>query len=313
MNAVLLQLTQQIRITMTNGLLGMSFGSDIYLNGTSILSTDEWHHFGFTYDAEQRQMTIYIDGEMDSTKVTSQPSASIYNQTDSPVLIGVGYRGYIDQLSISLKMKSAQIIQWDATTAAYYPMDLQWLEDKGPYGITATASSVTSVIGWLKAALNFNQSDAYFTADDITRLGRARKPFTISLWVRSETQAGVILTVANPHTCLLVLGLQNESNLLVAYFPNSTIDGKSAIVVGPQMPENHWVHVTLTWSMEYRARLYTSGYLQNSNVDVTTLNNARGVNNSMPMTVTLGNYRGEANCGRIDGVNTFCTIHGFIG
>ena len=177
MNAVLLQLTQQIRITMTNGLLGMSFGSDIYLNGTSILSTDEWHHFGFTYDAEQRQMTIYIDGEMDSTKVTSQPSASIYNQTDSPVLIGVGYRGYIDQLSISLKVKSAQIIQWDATTAAYYPMDLQWLEDKGPNGLNATAARLRPIYGWMKNALNFNRTGGSFSSRWNDRLRKCTKIF----------------------------------------------------------------------------------------------------------------------------------------
>ena len=146
----------------------------------------------------------------------------------------------------------------------------------------------------------------------MTGLGSARKSFTISLWVRSETQAGVILTVANPHACLLVLGLQNESNRLVAYFPNSSMDGEGVNLIGPQMPENHWVHVTLTWSVKHRAHLYTSGYMQDSNSDVTTLNNARGKNNSTPMRVILGKYRGRANCEGIEGVNTSVPFMGSL-
>jgi hypothetical protein len=69
------------------------------------------------------------------------------------------------------------------------------------------------------------------------------------------------------------------------------------------MPLYAWVNVVFTWSSQNRANLYTSSYLQGSNPDASSLNNARGGNNSLPMTITLGTYNGSVNCNGIQGVN----------
>jgi len=273
MNAVLIQLTPNIMMNLTNGTLTASLRSDIIISGTSVISTDQWHHLSFVYNAVQQIATIYIDGSVEATG--SSIPTNISNNINSTIVIGAGFQGCIDQLSISLEAKSQAVILWDATTAAYYRLDSLWLQDSGPNGLNASASSVVPVYGWQYNALNFNASGAYFQANGFTALGTPNHPFSISLWVRSETQAGVFLTVSNPYTCLLVLGLQNDGNRIVAYLPNATATGASVNIIGPKMPTYAWVNVVFTWSSQDGAILYTSTYLQGSNSDASTLNNAR--------------------------------------
>ena len=302
MNATLIQLTPTISMNLINGILAASLGSNTTIVGTSVISTELWHHFSLVYDATQLIATISIDGSVEATQSSVKLDSS-ENNINSTIQIGAGFQGYIDQLSISLKAKSQADIIWDGTTAGYYPLDTLWLLDKGPNGLNATASGVIPIYGWRYNALNFNMSNAYYQTDAFTPLGTPQQAFTIAVWLRSETQPGVFLTVANPYTCLLVLGLQSISNTLVAYLPNATATGAGVNIIGPLMPLNAWTNVVFTWSTQNRANLYTSSYLQGSSADASTLNNVRGGNNSLPMTITLGTYSGSANCQGIQGVN----------
>ncbi|CAF3047771.1 unnamed protein product [Rotaria sp. Silwood2] len=311
LNATLIQLMPFISMNLINGVLAASLGSNITLLGTSVISTNQWHHFSFVFDSIQQITTISIDGTVEKTQSSIEPVIPL-NNSKSIIIIGAGFHGYIDQLSISLKAKSRQAILWDATVAAYYPLDVSWLLDKGPNGLNATASDVIPIYGWHYNALNFNKSGAYYEASGFTVLGTPRHAFSIALWVRAETQPGIFLTVANPYTCLLVLGFQNDSNTLVAYLPNATATGDSVNIIGPQMPSNAWVHVAFTWSTEHLAKLYTSSYLQGESGEARTLNNARGDHNSSPMTITLGKYNGAANCEGIEGISTSQTFMGSL-
>ncbi|CAF3797369.1 unnamed protein product [Rotaria sp. Silwood1] len=311
MNAILIQLTPYISLNLVNGVLVASLGPNITLAGTSVISTNQWHHFSFVCDPTQQTTTIYIDGAMEAIGSSIKLEISS-NDSNSTIIIGSGFTGYIDQLSISLKVKSHQAVLWDATVAAYYPVDLSWLLDKGPNGINTTASNVIPIYGWRYNALNFNKSGASYEANGFTVLGTPYHAFSIALWVRAEAQSGVFLTVANPYTCLLVLGFQNDSNTLVAYLPNATASGRSVNIIGPQMPSNAWVHVAFTWSAENRAKLYTSSYLQATSGEASLLNNARGDQNSSPMTITLGTYNGAANCEGIEGIPISQTFIGSL-
>jgi hypothetical protein len=303
MNSTLVQLRPNISMNLINGVLSVMLTSNIDLSGSSVISTDTWHHISFVYDATQLTATISIDGIVDATKSSIKLTIPSTN-ADLKMIVGAGFEGYIDQLSISLQAKTQREILWDATTVAYYPLDIAWSLDLGPNGINASASKVISVYGWRYNALKFNASGARYETDRLTALGRPYQAFSIALWIRAETQAGVFLTVSNPYTCLLVLGLQNNDNRLVVYLPNGSVTGESVNIIGPMMPTAAWVHVAFTWSTGNRARLYTSGYLQASNSDASILNTVRGGNNSSPMTITLGDYNGAANCQGIQGINT---------
>jgi hypothetical protein len=302
LNAILVQLTPTITFNLTNGILTGSLGSNTNITSTSVISADHWHYLSFVYNAIQQTATISIDGTVVATVSSIKPDISSSN-TNSTIVIGAGFQGCIDQLSISLKAKPQAEILWDATAAAYYRLDVLYLLDSGPNGLNATATNVIPIYGWQYNALNFNRTGAYYQGNSFTALGTPNQAFSISLWVRAETQPGVFLTVSNPYTCLLVLGLQNNNNYLVAYLPNATATGASVNIRGPQIPLNHWLNVVFTWSTANRANLYTSALLQGSSGDAITLNNARGGNNSLPMTITLGTYSGSANCQGIEGVN----------
>lgn len=301
LNAILIQLTPSITFNISNGILMVSLGVNQIIPGHQTISTEQWHHLSFVYNAIEKTGTISIDGDVEITNSSITPDI-LPNSINSTIIVGAGYSGCIDQLSITLKAKSQSVIQWDATTAGYYRMDMSWLQDSGPNGINATANSVQSVYAWRYNGLNFNESNAYFQVDGFTALGAPFHPFSISLWVRAETQPGVLLTVYNPSTCLLVLGLRND-NKLVAYLPNATAAGTSATIVGPEMDPFHWINVVFTWSYQSGAKLYTSTYIQGSNTDTKSLTNTRGGNNSLPMSITLGKYNGGVNCGNIQGIN----------
>ncbi|CAF5173004.1 unnamed protein product, partial [Rotaria sp. Silwood1] len=154
MNAILIQLTPYISLNLVNGVLVASLEPNITLAGTSVISTNQWHHFSFVCDPTQKTTTIYIDGAIEATGSSIKSEISS-NDSNSTIIIGSEFTGYIDQLSISLKAKSHQAVLWDATVAAYYPVDLSWLLDKGPNGINATASNIIPIYGWRYNALNF--------------------------------------------------------------------------------------------------------------------------------------------------------------
>lgn len=302
LNCALVQLTSMITMNITSGKLQFSLGSEVIILGNSVLSTDDWHHFGFVYDAIEQRARIFIDGAIDATNdsVTPELDNSVNNCS---IIIGADFRGYIDELSITLTAKSPADILWDATTVAYYPLDISYARDKGPNGINGTGQDVMITTSWLNAALNFNSSTSVYRTGELTALGKPRKAFSIALWVRAEARAGVFLTIANAYTCLLVLGLENKTNQIIAFLPNDAAPEKSIRIVGQKMPLYRWAHVTFTWSHSNGAQIYATGYLQNNDPKAVTLNNAHGVNHSLPMTITLGHFNGTANCQDIPGVD----------
>ena len=277
-------------------------GSDAVIQGKSVLSTEQWHHFAFVYDAIQQRGRIFIDGVLDATYDSVTPEVDS-GTSNSSVIVGADFQGYIDQLSVVLRAKTPAEILWDATTIVYYPLDIRSEYDKGPNGINGTRSNVEITTAWLGTALNFNSSISFYRTGKLTALGIPRQAFTIALWLRAEARAGVFLTVTNPYTCLLVLALQNETNKPIAFLPNDADPAKAVSIEGRKMPPYNWVHVAFTWSDQHGAILYTSGFVQGKNREATTLNNDSHGNISLPMTITLGHYDGPANCGNIAGVN----------
>jgi len=142
MYAILVQLTPTITMNLTNGILSLSLSSNIIIRGTCVISTDQSHHFCFVYDATKQTARIFIDGSVEVIRdsVKTDILDSIKN---SSIIVGAGFQGYIDQLSIVLKAKTPAEILWDATTDGYYPFDDLYYLDKGPNGINSLPMTVT--------------------------------------------------------------------------------------------------------------------------------------------------------------------------
>lgn len=317
LNATLVQLTSNITMNLVNGVLIMLLGSNVHITGTQIVSTGGWHHLSFVYNATLEIATIYIDGNIEATE-TSIKLDIISNKNDSLIIVGAGFQGYIEQLSISLKAKSHGVILWDATTAGYYPLDIKgsWLLDKGPNGVNAIESHIqSSDIGWLNSSLHLNAPGAYYQIYGFSPREKPTRSFSFALWIRAETRPGIFLTITNPYRCVLAMGLRDKDNSIVVYIPNSTTNGENVNILGIPMPVDRWAHVAFTWDIDNRANLYQSAFrqdiLETSNF-VVKFNTGVG-NSSLPiMTITLGKYNGPMSCQGIDGINILQEFRGSL-
>jgi hypothetical protein len=147
--------------------------------------------------------------------------------------------------------------------------------------------------------IRFNSSGAYYQANGFPILNVPGRPFTVALWIRPENYSGTFLTIANSRTCVLVLGIRKPDNRLIAYLPNATSTNLGASIVGTAMTSGQWMHVAFTWSVFNQAQLYKGTAWQGRNSNAVKLNNGSGE----PMNITLGMYRGNANCTGADGLD----------
>jgi hypothetical protein len=96
------------------------------------------------------------------------------------------------------------------------------------------------------------------------------------------------------------LDIRSNKNHVVAYLPNSTRTNTGGSIVGSAMANNQWINMAFTWSQQYQAPIYKETALQGRNTNAIKLKSGYGG----PMTVTLGIYRGNANCTGGDGLDT---------
>ena len=270
------------------------------ISSTRAISANEWHHIAVVYNVDTQYINLYIDGQLfGQTIYRSSLHSGGANVT---MIIGDGFEGIIDQLAISFEAKTTDRVLWDATVAAYYPLEGNyngWLLDYGPNGINATAAGVRPVMGPVRNALNFGASGAYYQGSGFTVLNLVNHSFSVALWVRLENQSGIFLTIANSASCLLVLGIRNSDYRLVAYLPNATNTNTGVNLIGASLTVNQWVHVALTWSAENQAQIYQATAFQGRNNNAVRLNNGRGE----PMSMTIGMDRGTADCRGADGID----------
>jgi hypothetical protein len=66
-------------------------------------------------------------------------------------------------------------------------------------------------------------------------LNIAYHQLTLASWIRSENQSGIFLTIPNSVTFLLVLGIRNNDNCIVVYWPNATNTNIGVNVIGSSM------------------------------------------------------------------------------
>ena len=92
-------------------------------------------------------------------------------------------------------------------------------------------------------------------------------------------------------TCLLVLGIRNIDNKLVAYLPNSTNTNIGVNIIGSPMAQviNGYI-LHLHGVIKIKLNFINQTALQGRNNNAIKLNNGYGE----PMAITLGMYRGSS-------------------
>ncbi|CAF4175605.1 unnamed protein product [Adineta steineri] len=252
-------------------LLYMAFnGYDI--RGSTIIVDNKWYHVAFVYDYAVQQSQIYLNG-LPENSISIDPNATdVYLGQSGRVTIGRAdywthnWVGYIDQVSITYRAKSANEILDDATLIAYYSFDCGSIFDSGPNLLQTIANGQTMVTGRVKDAILFNLTNAYFQTSSFMMFGITNQSFSIALWVKPWNLSGILVHISNQSTgdgwCMPLLGF-NSSGMLIAQV-------SSFIISEPAFEVNVWTHIVQTFSTQNDLQLYINGTLRQKVLNTTT-------------------------------------------
>ena len=95
------------------------------------------------------------------------------------------FNGYIDNLKVTTRAKSASEILADATMVVYFSFDGSSLaQDMGPNEMNGTVSNANAVTGRVGQGLAFSgAASSYLQIYGFYQLGQSNKPFSFSLWI----------------------------------------------------------------------------------------------------------------------------------
>lgn len=203
-------------------------------------------------------------------------ASNAYQGTTGDIFIGAisngpGYyfTGYIDQVSLMTRSKSAAEILMDATLVCYYSFDSNAYTDSGPLALTATGVglSLASGAGRVNSAISFTSASSYFVVGGLTKLGTVGPSYSISIWINpTSVNGGTIAHVSScnynciSRWCLAFIGLTSSGQIAIQSWSGSYNNNLVALT-GPVLSINVWTHVVQTYSSTNGMRLYVNGIL----------------------------------------------------
>jgi hypothetical protein len=240
------------------------------VSGLQTLTVNTWYHVAFVYNYATQQQILYLNGVQDNIK----SNAAAYQGTSGNISIGTTqlylttnyFNGYIDNLKIVTRAKSATELLSDASLIAYYSFDLPSpTSDNGPNGLTGSSLNTATVVGRVNQAMEFTGSSSYFQAYGFYQLGFGvyyNKPFSISLWINPTSTISCAFvqqsTAATGGSCFNMLGIWTYTGL------TGQLVGQGyawPTIYGPFVTLNTWIHVSWTFSLANGYRLYVNGVL----------------------------------------------------
>lgn len=238
--------------------------------GSTTLTSTNWYHVAFVYNYEAQQQILYLNGIQDGMK----SNAGAYQGANGSMQIGWAnaaatpnyFNGYIDNVRVTTRAKSAAEILSDASLIAYYSFDLPSPSiDSGPNGFNGTSVNTAVVLGRVKQAMRFTGSASYFQAYGFYQTGYGvfmNKPFSISMWINPSSTASSTFvqqsTTQSGGSCMNMVGFLSLSGLtgqlLVQTYGFPTI-------YGPYITTNIWTHFSWTYAPSNGYTLYVNGVL----------------------------------------------------
>ena len=238
------------------------------LSGTQSLTASVWYHVAFVYDVALQEQILYVNGIQESNKT----SAAAYQGSSGAILIGSTisfpntnfFTGYIDNVRLVTRAKSATEILSDASLVAHYSFDLPSpTQDSGPNGLNGTSINTASVSGRVNQAMRFTGSTSYFQAFGFYQLGfgvNYNRAFSISMWINPASFGSCTFvqqsTLAAGGSCFNMLGIWtytgNSGQIVAQGYAWPT-------VYGPSITLNTWMHLSWTFSLANGYILYANG------------------------------------------------------
>ena len=245
--------------------IGFTFND---LSGSTTLASSTWYHVAFVYNYQTQQQILYLNGIQENLKSNAQP----YQGTNGTVQIGSTqvflipnyFNGYIDNVKLVTRAKSAAEINKDGSLIAYYSFDSPYpTNDNGPNGLNGTAVNAATVTGRVNQAMLFTGSASYFQAYGFYQVYGVypSKPFSVSLWLNpgSVSSCSIVqqsLNQTGGSSCFSMIGIYstngNTGQIMVQGWAWQ-------IIYGPYLTVNTWTHVSMTYSSVNGIILYVNG------------------------------------------------------
>lgn len=239
------------------------------LSGSSTLTTSAWYHVAFVYDYQNQQQILYLNGIQDSIKSNAQP----YQGTNGTIQIGSTqvssttnyFNGYIDNVKVVTRSKSATEINNDGSLVAYFSFNLPYpMNDNGPNGLNGTSINTATVAGRIQQAILFTGSTSYFQAYGFYQLFGvySNKPFSISLWINPSSIINCVIIQQSVNqtggTCMNLIGIYSVSGCT----GQIAVQGWAwPTIYGPYLTTNTWTHISWTYSSTNGYTLYVNRVL----------------------------------------------------
>ena len=238
------------------------------LTGLTTLSTSTWYHVAFVYDVSAQQQILYLNGVQDNIK----SSAAAYQGTNGSFVIGSAtyfpsttfFNGYIDNVKVTTRAKSATEVLTAASLTAYYSFDLpNPTNDNGPNGLNGSTVSAASVTGRVNQGLQFTGTTSYFQAYGFYQAGfgvTSNQPFSVVMWVSVSSYRSCAFvqmsTSSTGGSCFNMLGVWSYTGNAAQFVGQGYAWPP---VYGPSVTLNTWTHIAWTYTFTNGYKLYVNG------------------------------------------------------
>ena len=237
-------------------------------SGTKNLTAARWHHVGFTFNCDTRNISIYLDGILDVSKQLNL----CFQGVNQSLTVGVVrawsayFDGLIDELYYTNRTKTAAEILRDATLVAHFSFDDNSTYDQGPLRINGSLVGNTSFtsgsVGQALEIQNVNQS--YFRVQGLVLLGTSDRSYSFSLWIQPKVQQEAVIIHASSLSDGTGWNLPPLQITDTCQLRSYSWNGTAIWVTGPVIPPNTWTHAAVTYSLSSGLKLYVNGTLSNA-------------------------------------------------
>ena len=283
---------QCLYLLIRNFKLYMSFMMNDVI-GLTTLTINTWYHVGFVYDYSSQTQSVYLQGVLDNSKSSAGP----YKGGNASIVIGAApfsdsaFNGYIDNMKVTTRAKSADEMLTVGTTMVYFSFDGPTLaEDMGPNKMNGTISNAAAVTGRVGQGIAFNGAPtSYVQLTGMFQLGQASRPFSFAFWIYPYSiNGGTLIQVSSTSNssgwCYSFMGLNYLGQITMLVY-----NSQPSVLLGPILPVRTWTHLAETYSNTNGVQMYINGVLY-----------AR----SAPVTRSASNQNDYLNFGSY--VNTYC-------
>ena len=250
------------------------------LPGITTITANRWHHAAFVYDYSTSRQTLYLNGLLEGNR-----TSGFYQGISGPITIGsiknnlfFPFNGYVDQVSLVTRAKTASEILFDATVVCYYSFDSGSVYDSGSLSLNGSIAGASFTNqGRVNDALLFTSTNSYLMSGGMTMLGTTNRAYSFAVWIKATSVInGVIVYVSKCDTncasnwCMPFMGLTATGQIAIQSW-SATSGGTIVILTGPTIMTNTWIHVAYTYSSTNGMRLYLNGLLYSTSSAFTYL------------------------------------------